>query len=60
MREFAQKCGKCAKMRVFPHDCGTVDTYGNWCVSLDIAYILALRTSIGDSDKQICFFMTMK
>ena len=24
---FSQKCGEEAKMRHFPHDCGTVDTY---------------------------------
>ena len=23
-----RECGKYAKMRDFPHDCGTVDTYG--------------------------------
>ena len=34
MRDVSAKmreCGKSAKMRDFPHDCGTVDTYGLTC-----------------------------
>ena len=45
-----RECGKYLKMRAFPHDCGMVDTYGqyiNVCLrrtSDMLAYILAAIT----------------
>ena len=42
-----RECGKFARMRDFPHDCGTVDTYDMVRVSLGLGSELGLGLGLG-------------